>query len=181
MENKLTKPKILEISNKIIQKANSLYGTHLKLTDVNIRDNLGKNRKGFQIIGTAQVKAGKYYLNLSSDAIESSPDHVVLDTIPHEIAHMVCFDLDTQGKYTDTIRHGAQWKKIAKSLGSDGMAASEISLPKRGVKQFAYRTTNGNIQYVNKKIHDNIQKKFLVYKTKSGSRITAASFIQEIN
>lgn len=182
MEKKaLTKEKIKEIANKIILRANLMYGTDVKLTDVIIRDDLGKNHKGMQIIGTAQFKDGKYYLNISSEALELRPEHIQLDTIPHEIAHLVCFDLEQKGKYTDTVRHGPQWKKIAKSLGSDGMAASEISLPRKDIKQYAYRTSTGNIQYVNKKIHDNIQKKFSVYKTKSGSRITAASFLDEIN
>jgi predicted SprT family Zn-dependent metalloprotease len=180
-KNILTKEKIREIANKIVRQANLMYGTKVKIAGINVKEDLGKNAKGLQIIGTAQVKGGKYYLNFLSDSLTRQGNHIRLDTIPHEIAHLVCFDLAKQDRYTDTIAHGPQWKKIAKSLGSDGMAASQVSIPRKDIKQYAYRTTTGNIQYVPQRIHNNIQKKFLVYKTKSGSRITAASFIEEIN
>lgn len=65
-------------------------------------------------IGTASMRQGRCILTFSLEAIEKYAVDMVNDTIPHEVAHLVCFKRPDLGK-----NHDAGWKRVCRSLGGD--------------------------------------------------------------
>lgn len=93
--------------HEVMQKANEMYNININLkVDVNIR--------GVRIAGQAERKLGTYRVRLNPLFCQQHPEDMMEDTIPHEVAHIVCFAL----KCCDG--HGKNWKRIAKSLGCSG-------------------------------------------------------------
>ena len=101
--------------HEVMQKANEMYNIDIKL-DVKV------NVRGARIAGVAERKLGVYRVRLNPLFCQQQPEDMMEDTIPHEIAHIVCFAL----KCDDG--HGPKWRKIAKSLGSTGKRTCDLSI-----------------------------------------------------
>ena len=101
--------------HEVMQKANEMYNIDIKL-DVQV------NIRGSRIAGCAERKLGVYRVRLNPLFCQQQPEDMMNDTIPHEIAHIVCFAL----KCDDG--HGPKWKKIAKSLGSTGQRTCDLKI-----------------------------------------------------
>lgn len=94
-------------TKEVMQKANEMYNLNIDLeVKVDIR--------GSRIAGQACRKWGNYIVRLNPLFCQQHPADMMEDTIPHEVAHIVCFAL----KCCDG--HGKNWKRIAKSLGCSG-------------------------------------------------------------
>ena len=62
-------------------------------------------------------------ITLSKHHVTHNALDVVEDTIAHEIAHAVCYEL-----YKD-LSHGPRWKTLARSLGAEPSARGKFNLP----------------------------------------------------
>ncbi len=62
-------------------------------------------------------------ITLSRHHVTHNSLEVVEDTIAHEIAHAVCYEL-----YQD-LSHGPRWKKLARTLGAEPKARGKFNLP----------------------------------------------------
>jgi len=95
--------------NQLINRANKLYG--LTLPEITVR---------FDLRGRAAGQAGRdyrgYYLRFNVDMMQNSSwDHLYTDTVPHEVAHIVCFVNPMLGKH-----HNPGWQRVCRQLGGSG-------------------------------------------------------------
>lgn len=154
--------------NALIEKANELYGLEIPKPTVSF------DIKGYRIAGYAKRMAGHYYVMLNREACEKYPEFIMNDTIPHEVAHLVCFYNPSLGK-----NHDAGWQRVCKDLGGSGSRTHELKLtPARNLRVWQYRDTHGKIRQVTTVRHNKIQKKGMKYRfSDNGGIISAASLI----
>lgn len=99
--------KFIERVKEVVAQANEIY-------TLNMNPEIRVDIKGTRIAGQAGRKLGKLIIRLNPLFCEQSPEHMLNDTIPHEVAHLVCYCTGL-GK-----GHDAGWKRVAKKLGSTG-------------------------------------------------------------
>lgn len=142
--------RIQEVQAKVaalIAQANQRY--NIVLPPVEVRFDL-EGRSA----GQAGVKQGRYYLRFNSSMMQrSSWDHIINDTVPHEVAHLVCFYKPTLGR-----QHNPGWKQVCRYLGGSGLRChSEEVVYSRG-QTYAYTTSTGAVINLSQIMHHKIQK-----------------------
>lgn len=154
-----------------IEAAEEKYGL---LGPVDIRFDL----KGMAA-GQAQLRRGKLIVRFNREALAKDWDHMVRETIPHEIAHLVAYARPNLG----AKGHNAMWKRIAQSLGCKGDRCHTIQLtPTRKRVRYFYKLPSGTELLVGPQQHKNIQKLGLAagYKLKTtGERIDRCHYKPE--
>lgn len=134
---------------EIFAKANSIYG--ITLPNIQIRFDL----KGCSA-GQAGVKMvmgqRTYYMRFNVDMMRNEGwDHLYNDTIPHEIAHIVCFYMQTDR------RHGPVWKRCCKLLGGSGERCHDQKVKFAKGETYIYVATCGTQVSMSEKKHRTIQ------------------------
>ena len=108
--------------------------------------------------------SGKIRLNKDMIA-NGSFDHILKETFPHELAHIICFCLGTDRG------HGKSWKRFAMFLGCSGNRChAEPVAYVRGIT-YIYIATCGKEVRVSQTLHKRIQLG-RTYIVASGGRIT---------
>ena len=117
----------------------------------------------FDLRGRAAGVAGKQYGNffLRFNVVHMNLggktwDHIINDTVAHEVAHLACFQAPTLGR-----NHDAGWQRVCIALGGNGQRCySENDAPEAiaANKPYVYTTTNGATVRVSSAIHSRIQK-----------------------
>jgi predicted SprT family Zn-dependent metalloprotease len=131
-----------------IEAAEEKYG---KLPPIRIRFDL----KG-RAAGQAGYRGTHFFVRFNVAAMNIDWDHMVKETIPHEIAHIVAYakpELGAKG-------HNAGWKRIAWSLGCKGERCHTMPLPPARAssrQRYFYRTEGGTELLVGPKHHARIQ------------------------
>lgn len=109
--------------------------------------------------GMAGMRYGQFYLRFNIKHMSlggKTWDHLLNDTVPHEVAHTVCQAFPQFGR-----AHNTGWKRVCIALGGNGQRCySEEDAPEAVAAQrpYVYITTNGNEVRVTKVIHSKIQK-----------------------
>lgn len=83
-------------------------------------------------------------------------EHLLNDTVPHELAHTVCQAFPQFGR-----NHDAGWKRVCVALGGNGRRCySEDDAPEAvaAARPYVYITTNGHEVRVTKVMHTKIQR-----------------------
>ncbi len=127
--------------------------------------------------GRAGHKSGKYYLKFSTEAITNHWDEMVKDTIPHEIAHIICYMRPSLGK-----KHNRGWKRVCKSLGGDDSRCHTMALtPAKKVKEYQYRTDSGELCTLKSVRHNRLQRGQVDYYkfTATGDRVTKSHYVRK--
>ena len=145
---------------------------NLNIDDVKVEFNL-RGRQAAQ----ARRLDGKCRLRINMEAFAMREQEMLDESIPHEVAHLVCFVLGIDDG------HGPAWKKICIELGGTGKQYHDMILtPARKSKRFLYRNTHG--QEVAFKIgrHINLQKgKVAAYTVKrNGAIFTRGDLVGEM-
>ena len=152
--------KIEAVRNKVAQciaLAEAKFG--IKMPQVNIR---------FDLTGRAAGMAGyqqswgsgahSFYLRFNTVHMRlggQSWEHLLNDTVPHEVAHTVCQAFPKYGR-----QHDAGWKSVCRALGGNGNRCySAADAPEAVAKQrpFTYTSTSGAAVAVSPIIHRKIQ------------------------
>lgn len=111
--------------DKIVE-AFKLYDIDYDPSQIAIRVTL----TGESVAGKAGYKerngVRRYYVDFNTRAIERYPDLLVNNTIPHEIAHLVCYIKPELGS-----GHNWGWKTVCRALGGDGKKHHQMNLNKR--------------------------------------------------
>jgi predicted SprT family Zn-dependent metalloprotease len=105
--------------------------------------------------GTASQRGGVYSVRFNEFNIENDWDEMVNETIPHEIAHIVCFERPHLGS-----NHDMGWKRVCRMLGGDGSRTHnmKVALTKHVErKRYQYRDMNGFVHTIGPKHHKLIQ------------------------
>jgi SprT protein len=134
-----------------LKRAEALYG--VDLSDVVIRFDL----KGV-VAGMAgyrrQFGLNHYYLRFNTTMIAGEGfDHIINDTVPHEIAHMVCFKNPRLGS-----NHNSGWRNICLKLGGNGQTYHDEAVVYAKGKTYEYTCTNGTPQRFSEQRHRRIQR-----------------------
>lgn len=131
-----------------IQQAIEIYGVY-ELEDTEISYDL----KG-QCAGQAIHRQGNYSLRFNLEAIEKDFDEMVNETIPHEVAHLVCYVRPSLGR-----NHNRGWKSVCQKLGGNADRTHSIELSRaRKVKRFVYILDDGSELKLTKGKHQKVQQ-----------------------
>lgn len=104
-----------------------------------------------------------YFMRFNRDMILGDGfDHLIKDTIPHEVAHLVTFMRPELGR-----NHDAGWKRVCRALGGSGERCHNQQVVYAKGRTFQYRTTTGQLTTVSERIHRKIQMG-VVYRLKRG-------------
>ena len=154
----------IQVAVECLFKAQRLYG----LSD--------EWREGIQIkfqnkgrtAGTASVKRGQMILSFNEQMLcAEHRDRLLNDTIPHEIAHLVCFSLPQLGK-----NHDRGWKRVCIQLGGNGERCHDLPLArarKTRKRQRALYVVGGKELPVGLTQHKRIQSGTRSYRCSQGS------------
>jgi len=80
-----------------------------------------------------------YSLEFNKEAIALHYDEMVKNTVPHEIAHLICYHNPRLGR-----NHDSGWKSVCRSLGgSDSRCHSMELTPGKRIRKFTYISDSG--------------------------------------
>ena len=147
-----------------IARAEKMYGVDMSRVQVR-----------FDLKGTAAGMAGMQglrsaptcYLRFNTTMIDGAGyEHVLNDTVPHEVAHMVCFMNPRLGK-----GHDSGWARVCRALGGTGDTRhNEEVLYARG-NTYEYTCTEGNTTRFSEQRHRKIQRGVARFNMKQGGTI----------
>lgn len=134
----------VQIANKIeatLRHASDMYQVflingHNVLIDYSLRG---------QCAGMAVKEGDMYTIRINIDAYLLDPENMLNDTIPHEVAHLVMFQLQRHmPAHRKEPAHGPRWQRICKSLGGSGDRCHALPLkPSRKTRKFLYELDSG--------------------------------------
>lgn len=102
-----------------------------------------------------------YFLRFNTQMIQSLTDwdHMINDTVPHEVAHSVCQANPKLGR-----NHDRGWKSVCLALGGNGKRcwdandAPEAAARSAKTRPYVYVSTTGATINVGKIVHNRIQR-----------------------
>jgi SprT protein len=109
--------------------------------------------------GMAGMRYGHFYLRFNRTHMAlggKTWEHLLNDTVPHEVAHTVCQAFPKFGR-----NHDAGWRRVCIALGGNGSRCyGENDAPEAVAQQrpWVYITTTGHEVRVTKVIHSKIQQ-----------------------
>lgn len=100
----------------------------------------------FDLRGSCAGQAGRradrygynYFMRFNRDMMQNAGwDHLINDTVPHELAHIVCFvDNSDRG-------HGAVWRRWCRALGGSGERCHTEAVTYAKGRTYIYTTSTG--------------------------------------
>lgn len=137
---------IRERCAQAISKAMSLYGVDLRSADISF------DLKG-RAAGMAYLKAGRIGMRFNRDMLTREAfGHVLNNTVPHEVAHLVCFKRPDLGR-----NHDSGWEKICIALGGSGATRHQEDVVMGKGTTYEYVTDRGHKVRVGERHHRRIQ------------------------
>lgn len=140
-----------------IKLAESKYG--VKMPAVDIRFDLTGRCAGVAGWKPNGVGGRTYYLRFNVTHMSlggATWEHLLNDTVPHEVAHTVCQAFPQYGK-----NHNSGWKSVCVAIGGNGKRCySKEDAPEAIAHQrpFTYTTSLGQTVSVSVRIHNKIQR-----------------------
>lgn len=138
--------------SRVLAHAEKLYGVKISPT---VSFNLRGRVAGWAGCTLCRVTrtASNFRLRFNCELIEGKHfDDMVNNTVPHEIAHLVCYARPDLGS-----KHDAGWQRVCLALGGDGKRCHTYEVSLRG-GGFTYRATCGTLLTVSRQIHNKIQQ-----------------------
>lgn len=140
------KQEVISKISKLVEQANQLYG--IKLPNIQLRFDL----RG-RCAGQAIRRGLQYSMRFNTDMMQNAGwDHLINDTVPHELAHIVCFFRGNDSG------HGANWRSTCIALGGNGQRCHSEQVVYAKGKTYAYTTTSGHVTNVSERMHQRIQR-----------------------
>ena len=140
-------------------KAKELY-PHLNFDAVGIRFDLTG-----RCAGMAHRRGGHYFMRFNRDMLTREAfDHILQDTVPHEVAHIVCFMDPRLGR-----NHDYGWASVCRRLGGTGARTHNEEVVYGKGLTYEYTTTTGHQVRISQQIHSRIQQRGATY-TYKGSK-----------
>ena len=138
---------VIDKTKACFDKAKELYG--LDLSRVHVRFDL----KG-RAAGVAMHRGGMYAIRYNRDMLTRDAfDHLLNATVPHEVAHIVCFMNRSLG-----ADHNSGWERVCKALGGTGATRHKEEVVYGKGHTYEYTTDRGNKVRVGDKYHKDIQQ-----------------------
>ena len=150
----MVEPSRTEVEQKcheLVAKGNAMFGTNVKLASI------GWDLRG-RAAGQAMRRNLYYSIRFNLDAKRMDPKHFFNETVPHEIAHLIVFELTLTGRSRDR-GHGHDFRRVCRALGGTGNRCHSIDLPKAKVHtKYKYTTDSGRTIEVGAVVHRKIQQ-----------------------
>ena len=166
--------KIEQVRSRVAQciaQAEAQFG--IKMPRVNIRFDLTGRAAGMAGCSYAGGGAAQdFYLRFNVKHMNlggQTWEHLLNDTVPHEVAHSVCQAFPQFGR-----RHDAGWRRVCLALGGNGQrcyTAEDAPEAVAAQRPFTYVTTTGAQVTVSPIIHRKIQGG-KVYRATAGGELT---------
>lgn len=158
---------LVEVQN-CLSKAQKLYD--IDLSEVSIKLDIA----GYRIAGQACYAKKEFFLRFHPEFIKYHYDKMVAETIPHEVAHILCMIDPELGN-----NHDQGWKEVCKTLGGSGKTKHSLAIP--GKPEFWYRSSVGHLIDLGLIRHNKIQrgKVFSYTLTKGRGIVTKDDYIGE--
>jgi predicted SprT family Zn-dependent metalloprotease len=142
---------IIDKCKQVVAKAKELYD--LDLSNVRISFDLrGRSAgrasgKGYRMPGSA------YHVRFNRDMLTREAfDHLLNDTVPHELAHVVCFMNPELGK-----NHDYRWAAVCRALGGTGARTHNEEVVYGNGRTYEYVTDRGHKVRLSEKRHRYVQ------------------------
>ncbi len=150
---------IIDKCKTVFAKAKELYG--LDMSQVGIHFDL----KG-RAAGMACRRGNQYFMRFNRDMLTREAfDHVLNDTVPHEVAHIVCFMNRALGS-----NHDAGWARVCRALGGTGDRTHSEEVVYGKGHTYEYTTDRGHKVRMGDKHHATVQRGIpLRYKNNKGT------------
>ena len=135
-ENKILIDRINQINSKLwklITRANAIFGIELPHIAVNF-DLRGRSA------GQAIRRGYVYTVRFNRDMIMNDGwEHIINETVPHELAHIICFVNPNLGR-----NHDAGWTRVCRLLGGSGERCHKEVVTYAKGKTYIYTTSTGH-------------------------------------
>lgn len=149
--NEPTRTEVEQKCHDLIAKGNAMFGTNVKLASI------GWDLRG-HAAGQAKRSGLVYSVRFNLEAKRLDPNHFFNNTVPHEIAHLIVFELTLTGRSRDR-GHGRDFKRVCLALGGSATRCHNIALTKAKVhKKYKYTTDSGRTIEVGGLVHKKIQQ-----------------------
>lgn len=133
-------------------KAKELY--NLDLSMVSIRFDLKGAAAGMACARGSMFTGRTYYMRFNRDMMQREAfDHVLNNTVPHEVAHIVCFMNPLLGR-----NHDAGWERVCRALGGSGATRHQEDVVYGKGRTFEYTTTAGHKVRLSEQRHNGVQR-----------------------
>lgn len=145
---------VLQRTKQLLAQAQQMYGVNLE--HVGIRFDL----RG-RAAGQACRRGNQYYIRYNRDMLTREAfDHVYNDTVPHEIAHIVCFMKPELGN-----GHNTGWRRVCRALGGSGDTYHQEEVVYGKGHTYEYTTDRGHKVRMGDRHHAIVQRgQTLTYK-----------------
>lgn len=145
---------------EVFGNARRIYGVSLQ--NVQIRFDLRGRTAGMAGYKTVMGQR-RLYLRFNVDLIANDGfKHIFEDTVPHEIAHLVCYENPSLGS-----NHDNGWRRVCRQLGGSGERCHQEEVTYANGHTYEYVTSNGKTVLFSQIRHRKIQKG-TVYRFKNG-------------
>lgn len=132
----------------VFAKAKEFY-PHLNFDKVSIHFNL----KG-RAAGMAGLLSGRYFVRFNADMItREAINHILNDTVPHEIAHIVCYMDQSLGN-----KHDYGWAQVCRKLGGSGDRYHHEEVVYAKGNTYEYTSSTGVKQRLSQQRHNRVQQ-----------------------
>jgi predicted SprT family Zn-dependent metalloprotease len=139
-------------------KAKELY-PHLNFDAVGIRfDLVGR------CAGMAHRRGTHYFMRFNRDMLNREAfDHILNDTVPHEVAHIVCFMDPRLGR-----NHDYGWANVCRKLGGTGARTHKEEVVYGKGLTYEYTTTTGQKVRISQQLHSRMHQRGATYTYRGG-------------
>lgn len=134
-----------------LAEAKTMFSLTFDVDKVVIRNDIRGKVGGYAGLN----KHGVYFLRFNREAILNYNEDMTNDTIPHEVAHLVCFNQRHLGS-----DHDYGWKRVCRMLGGDDSRTHDMTLTPAKIvesRRVDYILPSGRVCRVGPKHHKMIQ------------------------
>ena len=160
-----------KVSNKVfdcVEKANKLF-------DIDLQPIVRFDLKG-TCTGRAERLGSQDYIRINPEAVDKDLDYILNNTVPHEVAHLVCYV-----KFPRERGHGKYWKSVCTKLGYENPSrCHNIDLtPTRKTRKWLYVLDCGEEVILKTNRHKKVLNG-VVYKVGGIKLLSAKHFVREL-
>ena len=154
---------IIARCKEVTAKAEQLYNVDLSALRItfDLRGRcagMASARRDFRTGSLTEIKVRFNHDMLTRDAFT----HVLENTVPHEIAHIVCFMNPNLGR-----GHDAGWARVCRALGGNGERHHSEDVVYGKGNTYEYTTDAGHKVRMSQKLHNNVQQgRGYIYRSK---------------
>ena len=155
-----------------LQEAINVFSLPIAVSDVNIDFKVRGRVAGYAKWRRQRNSTVEYSLSFNREAIEKYREDMTNDTIPHEVAHLVCFIRPELGK-----NHDRGWKRVCRILGGDDSRTHNYTLsPGKKVNRYTYKVGDHTFD-VSAQMHRKFLNGDVRVHNRTGQRVTIANHV----